>query len=64
MDWFLLYGMIGLALLILCFAAYSSLTNNIIKEQQKELQRQEAQIIRLEKKIKKIQYFYEQKGKE
>ena len=60
MDYFLLCGMIGFALLILCFAAYSLLTTDIIKEQQKELQRQKAQIIRLEKKT----HFYEQKGKE
>ena len=60
MDYFLLFGMIGFALLILCFTAYSFLTNDVIKEQEKELQRQKVHIIRLEKKI----HFYEQKGKE
>lgn len=37
MDFFLLFGIITISLLILSFIGYSATTNKIIKEQEKEI---------------------------
>lgn len=37
MDYFLLFGIIGFSCLIISFIAYSTTTNKIIKEQEREI---------------------------
>lgn len=39
MDFFLLFGMITIGMLIVSFIAYSTTTNRIIKDQERQLER-------------------------
>ena len=51
MDWFLILGMIGFGCLILGFIGYSTTTNKIIKEQEKEIAALHTEVRRLEVKV-------------
>ena len=51
MDWFLILGMIGFGCLVLGFLGYSTTTNKIIKEQEKEIAALHTEVRRLEMTI-------------
>ena len=54
MDYFLLIGLITLSVLIVSFTIYSALTNNIIKDQEREINKLTIENKRLESSLGKL----------
>lgn len=61
MDYFLLFGLIGFACCIFGFIGYATITNKIIKDQEREIAKLETENRRLKsalRGVKSINYLY------
>lgn len=56
MDYFLLFGLIGFSCLILSFIAYSTTTNKIIKDQERDIEKLTAENKRLKSALRGKRY--------
>lgn len=56
MDFVFTFALVSLVILIACIIAYSYYTNSIIKDQEKQIARQQTEIFRLQAKLHRANF--------